>query len=74
MQLIDIDDIDFEEIADTLACLAITGLSSSDAEELMRQFIYKQPSYQVLDIISYYNLKEGGNPCDILFKVRKEVK
>ena len=74
MQLIDIDDIDFEEIADTLSCLAITGLSSSDAEELMRQFIYKQPSYQVLDIISYYNLKEGGNPCDILFKVRKEVK
>ena len=74
MQLIDIDDIDFEEIADTLSCLAITRLSSSDAEELMRQFIYKQPSYQVLDIISYYNLKEGGNPCDILFKVRKEVK
>ena len=74
MRLVDIDNINFEEIADTLSCIAITGLSSSDAEELIKQFIYKQPSYQVLDIISQYSLKEGGNPCDILFKGRKEVK
>lgn len=74
MRLVNIDDINFEEIADALSCMAITGLSPSDAEELIKQFIYKQPSYQVLDIISYYNLKEGSNPCDILFKVRKEVK
>lgn len=74
MRLVDIDNINFEEIADTLSCMAITGLSSSDAEELIKQFIYKQPPYQVLDIISHYSLKEGGNPCDILFKVRKEVK
>ena len=74
MRLVDIDNINFEEIADALSCIAISGLSSSDAEELMQQFIYKQPSYQVLDIISYYNLKEGSNPCDVLFKVRKEVK
>lgn len=74
MRLVNVDDINFEEIADALSCIAITGLSSSDAEELIKQFIYKQPSYQVLDIISHYSLKEGGNPCDILFKVRKEVK
>lgn len=74
MRLVNVDDINFEEIADALSCIAITGLSSSDVEELIKQFIYKQPSYQVLDIISHYSLKEGGNPCDILFKVRKEVK
>ena len=74
MRLVDIDNINFEEIADALSCISITGLSSSDAEELIKQFIYKQPSYHIVDVISYYSMKEGGNPCDILFKVRKEVK
>ena len=73
MRLIDIDDIDFEEIADTISSLAITGLSESDAKELIRQFIYKQPSYHVVDIISYYSTKQCS-PCDVLFKVRKELR
>lgn len=58
MRLVDIDAIDFEEIADILSITAITGLSSLDAEELIRQFIYKQPSYHVVDIISYYSTKQ----------------
>ena len=74
MRLVNIDVIDFDEVADTISSLAITGLSSSDAEELIKQFIYKQPSYHIIDVISYYSMKEGSNPCDILFKVRKEVK
>lgn len=73
MRLIDIDDIDFEEIADTLSCMAITGLSSSDAENLIKEFIYKQPSYHVVEITNDYNLKDGS-PYNMLFKVRKELR